>query len=719
MIDRKNELFKKDGIIQQHLNYEDEEELARLANEVRDIEYASYELKDGIPRALDMLETLGCYVYIDCQRKKFPIHIVTDVKNIEFQFYINFDSIKQAEIKSNTRKGGHGHYNSFDNTSQKSYMSHKTQFENLEKPTKSNCDMILSGNCENIYQPKKYEGQENTLNYVIILIKAPRRVKASFSLSFTNERYIAMKDKLNFEVFSETHKRQLFGSQDQNNVIRILKSQRMSDTEGIMKKNIRIANCFSEHKKNLLTSMLKNLNVRTKDAVTKARHYHDSEIERKKILQKRNEFLKDRARESLEKQYNDMRNFMIIYFWRYLKRYYDIMSQIEILFNQKKRIYVEFQNRNSKARLLQKVYRYRFQFQTNATNSNQKLILNCIKIRCNFLKHKTKHRARKVIKTFINSINGPWIFKLKSLQYILTIKNMQRKWIKHIAIKKKCIEEIENNWSKEVIRLVEKEAEYKEMGIHYNIDNLKFLGADIRSKICSHQVDRQILQFTDVRYEVFEKMQDQKIADKVTVLIKQDDNVEDNIMNSKFGKGIVQTYHDSSTQPNPQILDQQMETLSSRFSNFFHNKKIVGRKSKFGAGSEIRIDKAEHQRASQRAKVGYNLIEESVLNLERRITEKSSRRSIIVKEVPEKSMQMLFDEDCGNYEFDSTGMWAELEDSASGKLYRQTLERIPDIIKAQEDYKKSLENDISPLMNKKVVKKSVLGKLFLVLNVFR
>lgn len=45
---------------------------------------------------------------------------------------------------------------------------------------------------------------------------------------------------------------------------------------------------------------------------------------------------------------------------------------------------------------------------------------------------------------------------------------MQRKWVKHIKIKKEIFEKFEDMWSKQVIRLNEREKEYKEMGIAYN-----------------------------------------------------------------------------------------------------------------------------------------------------------------------------------------------------------------------------------------------------------
>lgn len=48
-------------------------------------------------------------------------------------------------------------------------------------------------------------------NYLVILVYAPKPCRASFSISFTSEQYLSIKQQTNFEVFSKTHIRELFG----------------------------------------------------------------------------------------------------------------------------------------------------------------------------------------------------------------------------------------------------------------------------------------------------------------------------------------------------------------------------------------------------------------------------------------------------------------------------------------------------------------------------
>jgi hypothetical protein len=85
-------------------------------------------------------------------------------------------------------------------------------------------------------------------------------------------------------------------------------------------------------------------------------------------------------------------------------------------------------------------------------------------------------------------------------------------------MKKHWVSVIENAWSKELMRLVDKEQEYKEMGLNYDLDNLNLLNTDVRVAICTHIVERQILEYIDEKYEVLEEKNDQKLASNIKML---------------------------------------------------------------------------------------------------------------------------------------------------------------------------------------------------------
>lgn len=71
---------------------------------------------------------------------------------------------------------------------------------------------------------------------------------------------------------------------------------------------------------------------------------------------------------------------------------------------------------------------------------------------CYLIRRKTYEDAKEAIGDFCDSVVSPWRFKNSCLQYILTIRNIVRKWKKTMVIKKQLVEDMENSWSKEVIK---------------------------------------------------------------------------------------------------------------------------------------------------------------------------------------------------------------------------------------------------------------------------
>ena len=90
------------------------------------------------------------------------------------------------------------------------------------------------------------------------------------------------------------------------------------------------------------------------------------------------------------------------------------------------------------------------------------------------------------------------------------IKKMQIRWRRHLSVKKLAIEQITSMWSKEIITLVEKQADYKAMGVNYNMDNLELIDYDLRMEIIRYLVDMQLLRFVDARYASYKAKADIK-----------------------------------------------------------------------------------------------------------------------------------------------------------------------------------------------------------------
>lgn len=63
--------------------------------------------------------------------------------------------------------------------------------------------------------------------------------------------------------------------------------------------------------------------------------------------------------------------------------------------------------------------------------------------------------------------------------------------------------------------IIDKGEEFKKMGIHYNIDNLKHVSKKITLEVFEHLIDRQLLRYIEVKYDHLEKVGDRKLKKKL------------------------------------------------------------------------------------------------------------------------------------------------------------------------------------------------------------
>jgi hypothetical protein len=79
--------------------------------------------------------------------------------------------------------------------------------------------------------------------------------------------------------------------------------------------------------------------------------------------------------------------------------------------------------------------------------------------------------AKNTVGTFFRLMRAPCRCIIRMNEFISGIKKMQIRWKNHLLAKKAAIEEMDSVWSREILNLVEKESEFKQMGISYNLDN--------------------------------------------------------------------------------------------------------------------------------------------------------------------------------------------------------------------------------------------------------
>lgn len=171
-----------------------------------------FELKESIPKSLEVSEAKGAYVWIECADKKFPAHITMDASDIEFDFYINYNQVDvrtrrtQSCVRIDTAITNNASVNSsiwlqpkksgiLDAASEVQLEAIQNvespsmiMWEKFEKPTKYHYETLVTGNMVNIQTPKRSDGSEKKFNHMTVLIVPSKRTRVSVSISFSNPR---------------------------------------------------------------------------------------------------------------------------------------------------------------------------------------------------------------------------------------------------------------------------------------------------------------------------------------------------------------------------------------------------------------------------------------------------------------------------------------------------------------------------------------------------
>lgn len=228
LLDTNNQLYniKKSGIKDNYLIQDVQEIHPKIG--YREVVYPHFEMKDRIPKTLDFFELRSCYLWISCKRKRFPIHIFSDLEKVEFSFFINFDCISKSQVEEENDPFREFNLSGDDHIPAAFFNKHDEKFEDWDKPTQLQYDVTYTGNMQHVALPKKMEqdNQKDVIcNKIIVLVVSPKPLRSSFSISFTSiffffknpkkaEKYLILKEKVECEVFSKNHRQQLFGETD-------------------------------------------------------------------------------------------------------------------------------------------------------------------------------------------------------------------------------------------------------------------------------------------------------------------------------------------------------------------------------------------------------------------------------------------------------------------------------------------------------------------------
>jgi hypothetical protein len=346
---------------------------------------------------------------------------------------------------------------------------------------------------------------------------------------------------MQFDPFSDENKISLFGSLDKiKPSIEMLKHQKGQANIWIFSRNKQIANDYRSYKREILENMASRERENSRIAHAKCKMLRDMDHEKTKLGLNRGEMIKTQVMEEKFRIYKAQKDYMTKFFWIFLIKIFRVLHSGKKMFDRScmlKRIEDE---RTAKAICIQRMYRRRegifvqlakvlykqhsmrigrtYDHSTPKAIRTAKIYGNGFHFVALHMRQVQKPKLTQTLATFFKETVTPWRMLSMQLQHILIIKRIQKSFKKHLAMKKHWVSVIENAWSKELMRLVDKEQEYKEMGLNYDLDNMNLLNTDVRVAICTHIVERQILEYIDEKYEVMEEKNDQNLASNIKML---------------------------------------------------------------------------------------------------------------------------------------------------------------------------------------------------------
>ena len=181
---------------------------------------------------------------------------------------------------------------------------------------------------------------------------------------------------------------------------------------------------------------------------------------------------------------------------------------------------------------IQRKFRWTMRFLSNSQSRIRKTGFLSLNLRAFWVRGSTRKDAKKLIQDmFLKKIIHPKRCCNLCIGYIVAIQNIQQKMINHIKVKKRHLEQIENQWNKQILKLVDQQANFTEMGINFNTDAIKWINKDTRDAIFNHIVDRKLLEYTDLRFERMMLNSDVNINKKVVRMSFLENQIEEDEKN--------------------------------------------------------------------------------------------------------------------------------------------------------------------------------------------
>lgn len=247
--------------------------------------YPSYRIKEKIPVGVDLRDKNACYLWIQCSNRRFPAKIVTSLKTMEFEYYckmvnqndqLNFEENRQFITEQ--KQDGTTAHRSFKTANMIDKIYSDIDFNtNFDKPTPLTSDVKEMGGDVEIWPDKKHMEKGSDIDFLIVLIMSPKKLRATFSIGFAGIK--SSEDNIPFfdQEFGKVVKSCLFGTTRMKTKMQMVRmstmkrKQNMNDDSpysrkkgNIISENKTIAKFYNDYKRNTITNLVTEFDTKSK-----------------------------------------------------------------------------------------------------------------------------------------------------------------------------------------------------------------------------------------------------------------------------------------------------------------------------------------------------------------------------------------------------------------------------------------------------------------------
>jgi hypothetical protein len=266
--------------------------------------------------------------------------------------------------------------------------------------------------------------------------------------------------------------------------------------------------------------------ARTLDVKSQSKVNYDAIIARRKKFQRRNSEIRHDNEDARVLSIKRQQDFCGAYVWLTMIYLFDSMERLQryhrekVYLREQFSIYIKYI-----IKIQRKIREVQASWPTKDQGSLARTKLG-IHLRTQWMRGFVYERAKAVAGEFIKTLLVPRKAYFFLLQYVLIIRNLKIRLKKHMKTKKRLIAQLDDKWNVELMNLVNGQTKLSMMKVNFDADNVKFVSSEMRIGIITHVVNRQLLRYTDVRYESLKEKTDQMIEKKARQLTQGLENIE-------------------------------------------------------------------------------------------------------------------------------------------------------------------------------------------------